>query len=63
MGKKYYAVRAGRVRGIYDSWAACERQVKGYGGAVYKSFMSKQEAEASCRKTLHRLKVCLWRSI
>ena len=46
MGKKYYAVRAGRVRGIYDSWAACERQVKGYGGAVYKSFMSKQEAEA-----------------
>ena len=26
MGKKYYAVRAGRVRGIYDSWAACERQ-------------------------------------
>lgn len=46
MGKKYYAVREGRVRGIYDSWAACERQVKGYGGAIYKSFMSKQEAEA-----------------
>ena len=43
MGKKYYAVREGRVRGIYDSWAACERQVKGYGGAIYKSFMSNRK--------------------
>ncbi|WP_251440953.1 ribonuclease H1 domain-containing protein [Veillonella intestinalis] len=45
MGKKYYAVKEGRVRGIFDSWAACERQVKGYGGAIYKSFTSRQDAE------------------
>lgn len=56
MGKKYYAVREGRVRGIYDSWAACERQVKGYGGAIYKSFMSKQEAEAFMEEDIAPIK-------
>lgn len=42
---KYYAVKEGRNTGIYDSWKECELQVKGYKGAIYKSFASKKEAE------------------
>lgn len=46
MAKKYYAVQCGRHIGVYDTWAACEAEVKGYGGAKYKSFSTKKEAEA-----------------
>tara|TARA_R110001599_G_scaffold317392_1_gene526672 strand:+ start:82 stop:771 length:690 start_codon:yes stop_codon:yes gene_type:complete len=42
---KYYAVKSGKVPGIYLSWSECETQVKGFSGAVYKSFTSKKEAE------------------
>ena len=45
MVKKYYAVRVGRNVGIYTTWADCEAQVKGYSGAQYKSFPTKEEAE------------------
>lgn len=43
--KKYYAVRLGRVTGIYETWKQCEEQVKGFSGAEYKSFPTLQEAE------------------
>ncbi|MCF0155172.1 MAG: RNase H1/viroplasmin domain-containing protein, partial [Veillonella sp.] len=46
MAKKWYAVQAGRKPGIYTTWADCEAQVKGFGGAVYKSFTSLEEAQA-----------------
>lgn len=36
--QKYYAVRNGKNRGIYNSWKACKEQVSGVSGAVYKSF-------------------------
>ncbi|WP_026703344.1 ribonuclease H [Salibacterium aidingense] len=42
--KKYYVVWKGRRPGIYESWAECEKQVKGYAGASFKSFKSKEEA-------------------
>ena len=42
---KYYAVRHGRVSGIYDNWAECEAQVLGFPQAVYKSFKTLHEAE------------------
>ena len=45
MAGKFYAVRKGKVPGIYNSWDACKRMVDGYPGAIYKSFMSKKEAE------------------
>lgn len=45
-GKKFYAVANGRKPGIYTSWPAAEAQVKGYGGARYKGFASRFEAEA-----------------
>ncbi len=43
--KKYYAVRSGRITGIYETWPQCEEQVKGFPGAEYKSFSTLQEAE------------------
>lgn len=41
----YYAVWAGHNPGVYDSWAACLAQVRGYKGAIYKGFATRQEAE------------------
>lgn len=43
--KKFYAVASGRKPGIYTSWPEAEAQVKGYGGAKYKGFASRAEAE------------------
>ena len=44
--KKYYAVKSGRVPGIYETWDECKRQVMGFSSAVYKSFPTLEEAEA-----------------
>lgn len=46
MMSKFYAVKKGRQVGIFSSWGECEKQVKGYPGALYKSFVTKKEAEA-----------------
>ena len=43
--KKFYVVWSGLNPGIYPSWDACQAQIKGIKGAVYKSFDSKEEAE------------------
>ena len=45
--KKYYVVWKGRETGIFTSWAECERQVKGFVAAEYKSFGSLKEAETA----------------
>ena len=46
MATKYYAVKKGRKPGVYGTWAECKKQVDGFSGATYKSFTTKQEAEA-----------------
>jgi ribonuclease HI len=43
--KKYYAVKCGTKPGIYETWAECEAQTKGFSGALFKSFGSLSEAE------------------
>nr|WP_319492261.1 ribonuclease HI [uncultured Desulfobacter sp.] len=43
---KFYAVARGRKTGIFTSWPEAERQVKGFAGARFKSFSTKQEALA-----------------
>jgi ribonuclease HI len=46
---KSYAVLRGRRPGIYDEWfgtLGAEAQIKGFPGAVYKGFTSREEAEA-----------------
>lgn len=40
----FYAVRKGITPGIYNSWIECEKQVKGFPGAVFKKFETKDEA-------------------
>ena len=44
--KNFYAVKAGRVPGIYKTWAECEQQTKGFTGAKFKGFVTQPEAEA-----------------
>ena len=43
--QKYYVVWAGVSPGIYDSWTDCQLQTKGYDGARFKSFDTREEAE------------------
>lgn len=45
--KKYYAVLKGRKTGVFTSWEECEEQVKGFSGALYKSFKTMREAETA----------------
>mgnify|MGYP001047559120 CR=1 FL=1 len=44
--KKVYAVKKGRQTGLFDTWDECKSLVHGFPGAVYKSFETRQEAEA-----------------
>lgn len=46
MARKYYAVRVGKIPGIYNTWSECEKMVKGYKGAIYKSFLTLDEAKS-----------------
>lgn len=48
-GPKFYAVQAGRQPGVYRDWPTAERQVRGYRGAIFKSFPSLDEALAFVR--------------
>ena len=42
--KKYFAVARGRRCGVFDSWAECERQVKGFRNNMYQGFASEADA-------------------
>lgn len=42
---KFYAVARGRNTGIFNTWADCQKSVISYPGAVFKSFLNKEEAE------------------
>ncbi len=48
---KYYVVWKGREPGIYTSWAECQAQVKGFPGAEFKSFPTREMAEAAWQST------------
>jgi ribonuclease HI len=43
--KKIYAVKKGKIIGIFNSWNECKDSVHGYPGAEYKSFFSEEEAK------------------
>jgi ribonuclease HI len=43
--QKYYVVWKGVSPGVYDSWTDCQLQIKGYEGALYKSFPTREMAE------------------
>lgn len=42
---KFYAVKKGKKPGIYTTWSECKDQVNGYSGAIYKSFLTIDEAK------------------
>ena len=42
---KYYAVKIGRITGIYNTWEECKEQVEGFEGARYKSFSKLEDAQ------------------
>lgn len=52
MAQKYYAVRKGRQLGIYTDWSECEKQIKGFSGAEYKSFLTQEEAQNYINNTI-----------
>ena len=43
--QKYYVVWEGVTPGVYTSWTDCQLQTKGFEGAKYKSFDTREEAE------------------
>lgn len=44
--KNFYAVRKGKVPGVYQTWKDCQDNILGFSGAEYKGFTTKDEAEA-----------------
>ncbi|THH17906.1 hypothetical protein EW146_g2995 [Bondarzewia mesenterica] len=40
----FYAVKKGRVPGIYETWDECQVQVKGFSGPIFKKFHDLQSA-------------------
>lgn len=44
--KKVYAVKRGKVTGVFNTWEECRASVEGYPRAEYKGFASREEAEA-----------------
>ncbi len=68
--KKYYVVWDGITPGVYASWKECEKQIKGYPNAKYKSFASEEEAQiaytSNCwdyigKNASHPTKATSWR--
>lgn len=50
---KFYAVKNGRVPGVYKTWDECKKQTSGYSGAAFKSFPTEEEAKAFVLGTLY----------
>jgi viroplasmin and RNaseH domain-containing protein len=42
---KYYAVKNGKIPGIYESWEECKKMIDGFSNAAYKAFGKKEDAE------------------
>lgn len=43
---KVYAVKKGNTIGIFNTWEECQNAIKGFSGAVFKSFETETEAQA-----------------
>ncbi|TDJ28861.1 MAG: ribonuclease HI [Gammaproteobacteria bacterium] len=49
MAKKFYVVWRGRETGIFTDWNTCQNQVDRFPTAKFKSFSTREEAEAAFR--------------
>jgi ribonuclease HI len=54
--KKYYVVWNGKKKGVFTSWNVCKKQIDGFVGAQYKSFINKKEAELAFTKSYNDYK-------
>lgn len=54
--KKYYVVWKGKKTGVFTSWDTCKKQINGFEGAQYKSFIDKAEAEKAFTKSFNYYK-------
>lgn len=43
--KKFYSVAVGRETGVFESWSEAEALVKGFPGAMFKGFPTREEAK------------------
>ena len=50
---KFYTVWKGVCPGVYSSWQDFQQQIKGFKGAMYKSFSTKEEAERALEEPAH----------
>lgn len=44
--KKFYAVKKGKITGVFNNWQDCRESVDGFPNAEYKGFATMEEAEA-----------------
>ncbi|BEJ16842.1 hypothetical protein CspHIS471_0602430 [Cutaneotrichosporon sp. HIS471] len=44
--RKFYAVRVGRIPGLYHDWESAQKQINGFPGALHRAFKSETEANA-----------------
>lgn len=44
--ESYYAVKVGKIPGIYLTWEQCQEQTKGFSGAQFQKFSNMEDAEA-----------------
>jgi len=63
MAKKYYAVAKGKTPGIYLTWDDCKAQVDHFPGAVYKGFVTLQEAEVFVQNVNGNVKVDIYEQL
>jgi ribonuclease HI len=43
--KRFYVIWRGKETGVFDSWDECEKHIRGFAGAEYKSFPTRELAE------------------
>ncbi len=48
---KYYAVKEGNKTGIFETWPECQAAIAGFKKPVFKSFLTKAEAECFLKGT------------
>lgn len=53
----YYAVKVGRIPGVYPSWDECKLQVNGYPNAQYKKFPTYAQAATFANKSISKQKI------
>lgn len=48
---KYYAVKKGNKTGVFETWSECQAAIAGFKNPIFKSFLSKAEAECFLKGT------------